>query len=546
MIKIFKSISTLEWRWWSVIVVVMILVTTLPLIYGWLITPVGKVFTAASFAAPNDWFVYYSHITQVLQGKIFFIDLYTSQPHLATFNIFWLIVGLAAKFLKLSPVEAFQFFRVLLMPVFYLVAYLFLSYLFVDRSKRLLGLVMLSVSSGLGFLLLDRLVRFPTIYVNGVVNWPFDLWVYESNTFLTLMSSPHFIASLTLILLVFLFTLLAVDYRQLRYGLASGFCALVLFSFHPFHVLTIFSVIGVYFALLIWQQRRIIWWLVLDYLILLLVASPAILYYLILMQFDQVLNIKAARNLTFTTPPWITFFAYGLLLVFAVWGSYGLFRDRSIKNFKWLFVVVWAVVQLVVIYFPVNYQRRMSEGLHFPLVVLTVVGLFCALAYFRQRPSGLIYQQRYLIGVLLGFLFIASNLFQLAVNFYLYTNPGWLYRLDGEVVEAAEWLAAQADDAVIFNSAGNIINIVPAYSGRRVYVGHGVETPYFGLKQQEVNWFFKTDRSSDIERNFLHRRQIDLLFYGPQEKELGSYDPAGKDYLKEIYANSLVKIYQVL
>ena len=62
MRELIASITKREWRLVSILALVIIIITTVPLIGGWLVTPEGKVFTGIHFAAPNDWFVYYSYI----------------------------------------------------------------------------------------------------------------------------------------------------------------------------------------------------------------------------------------------------------------------------------------------------------------------------------------------------------------------------------------------------------------------------------------------------------------------------------------------------
>ena len=540
--QIYKSVTKGEWRFVTSLILVVIFITTIPLVYGFLTKSAGQVFTGIHFAAPNDWFVYYSHIKQVDQGNFLFKNLFTAEDQQPVLNIFWLGVGLLAKWFNLSAPIAFNLVRIFLIPIFYFVAYLFIAYLFSETKQRKVSILLLSFASGLGFLLIAQIVKYPFNFSGGVFHWPMDLWVPEAITFLTLYYSPHFIASLTLILLIFLLTVLFSENKKFIYSLAAGICALILFFFHPFHVLTVFGVIFVYFLVLVFRGKTLFWALLKHYLVLVLFSLPPVIYYLYFLSSDRVIMQKAIQNLCFTPPFLITLFSFGLLLVLAASGVYFLFKNNRIAR-PWLFVVIWAATQFFLIYFPVNYQRRLSEGLHFPLVALSAFGLFAAYKLMSEKKSQFL-ELRYTILIILILGLVSSNIFALAADLFIYSSQRGLAYLDQATVEAAVWLESVPADKIIFNSADNIINIIPAYAGRRVYAGHGVETPNFGQKQLEVNWFFSQNRPEEIEKKFLAKRKIDYIFYGPAEKSLGQYDPDIKSYLREVYSNSSVEIYE--
>ena len=545
--KIIKTITFREWQLVILLSLFLIIVTTAPIFYGWLIRPEGKVFSGIHFAAPNDWFVYYSYLEQARRGQLLFINQFSSEPQTPTLNIFWLAVGQLGRIFDLTPLVTFQLSRILLIPVLVAMVYVFLATLFTNVSQRAWGLMLVFFSSGLGWLLLNRVVTYPRNFAGGQFNWPMDLWVPEAFTYLTVHYSPHFIGSLILILLIFWLTWLFGESHKISYAVGGGLAGLVLFAFHPFHVLTVFGVIGSYFLVLTIKDKKWRWDLVNYYLIFGLLSAPAILYYFYLLRTDPVIMQKAWQNLTWTTPVWITAFSYGLLLPLSLLGIFKVFKNKSLTN-AWLLVLVWGVVQLLIIYIPVNWQRRMTEGLHLPLALFSLMGFYQIYEWSKAAQSKLarfIYRQRYGLLVLSGLMLVTSNVFQLAVDWYMYTDDRQLSYLEQDLVDAATWLD-QAAGEVVFNSAADIINIVPAYSGKKVYVGHGVETPFFGMKQLEVNWFFRTNRAAAIEKQFLNQRHVDLIFYGPEERRLGDYAPDTKDYLKEVYRNSQVIIYQVL
>jgi hypothetical protein len=263
---------------------------------------------------------------------------------------------------------------------------------------------------------------------------------------------------------------------------------------------------------------------------------------------DPIIFQKALQNNCLTTPLKTTILSYGLLLIFSLAQMINLFISKKINN-KWLFLIVWEVVQFALIYFPINYQRRMTEGLQFPMVILTAINLLILtnICMSRQGYWGkFLYPKRYFFIFIVAIFFVSSNLFELITDVYIYNDKSEFVYVNGNTAEAMEYLKTTDKDSVIFNSAQGILNLLPAYSGRRVYVGHGVETPFFRFKQHEVNWFFSKNRDSLIERNFLVKRKVNYIFYGELEKQLGDYNPETKSYLKKVYSNLEVAIYQVL
>jgi hypothetical protein len=550
--ELIQSITKLEWRFVIFLSGLIIALTILPLLFGWLLTDSREVFTGTHFGSIVDWFVYYAYILQAKSGEWLFSSLFTTEATLPIFNPFWLAVGLLARGLKLSPMVAFNLARIILIPVFLFVAYVFLALIFKEIKTRKLALVILAFSSGWGALLLDRLWRFPSNFVEGQFNIPLDLWVPEANTFLSLYYSPHLVASSALILAIFLLMALFAANRDWRYGLFAGLAALALFSFHPFHVPTVFGVMGAYFAVLVWQEKKIDWRLAGFGLIVLLFSLPSVAYYFYLMKVDLVVRQKVIQNICLTTPLWITIFSYGLL----IWGSLGglwllarkKFDSSKINYAPVVLLAVWAIVQFGLIYAPVNWQRRMTQGLHFPLAVLTSIFLFYLYGQVRQRKNIFavwLNEQRYWLITLVFLLLFITNIFNLLLDGYIYFQKGTYAYLPKSLVAAAKFLQTRPPGQSVFNSSSGIVNFLPAYSGQKVYVGHGVETLYFFQKQKEVEWFFRQNRPESIEKDFLGRRKIDLLLYSSKEKSLGRYDPDSKSYLKLIYSNEDVKIYQV-
>lgn len=533
-----KSISKKEWQLVGLVFLVLTFLTTFSLIYGWLVAPENHTLTNIHFAIPGDVSVYYSFIMQVKQGDYLFANYFGGPEQGRLFNILWLAVGFLARIFDLSALVAFNLARILAMPFLLITLYLLGAYFFAEVKKRQAAFLLLIFSSGFGTFFLDRMVRFPGNYDNGHMNWPMDLWVPELTVFNTIFYSPHFIVSLGFLLLVFLFTFIYGENFKTRYSIYAGLCSLILISFHPFHALTIFIVVGVYFLILSFRAPKDIFYLIKHYAIVALFTFPAAWYYLNLISTDWVMAVREVQNTNPTTPFWITVISFGIFVPAAIAGAYILIKNKKISN-KNLGLIVWAAVHFGVIYLPVIYQRRMVEGLQIPLVLLSVV----AFSHFLSLPK--IKKQATIIIILSLFILPASNVFTLATDVYIFANQRFLAYLDKDLVMGMEWLAKNISKDSLILSEEVVSNLIPGYTARGVYVGHGVETPFYRSRVNEVEWFFANNKDSSTEKRFLSLRSIDYIFYNESTRDLGGYDPDLKDYLTPVFVNQAVTIYQV-
>src|SRR3989338_10887560 len=208
MKALLKTITTSEWRFVCWLTLAVLALTGLPYLYGSWSAPAGTTYDGLHALAPGDVPVYYSYLYQIKAGEVLVKDLFTDEPQpLGTFNVWWFLVGTVARWLNLSLPLAFQLSRLLMIPVFTAVAYVFLSYVFRQPARRKLALVFLLFSSGLGV----YAAGLPDTVASSsaeVYAWPIDLWITEAITFNALYQTSHFIASITLMLLIFLLMLL--------------------------------------------------------------------------------------------------------------------------------------------------------------------------------------------------------------------------------------------------------------------------------------------------------------------------------------------------
>lgn len=550
MKKLLATISHQEWRFVALLTLAVLILTGLPYLYGYLSASAGTIYNGLHALSPGDIPVYYSYIDQVKGGSLLVKDLFTSEPQpLGMLNVWWLLVGLVARLVNLSVPLAFQLARLAMIPVFTVVAYLFLAYFFSQPGQRKLALFFLLFSSGVGVYAAAGLD--PVAFADaGAYHWPIDLWLTEANTFSTLYQTSHFIASITLMLLIFLLTLLAWEQRRIAYAFISGLLALFYFNFHPFYWPVIFGALGLNLLVMTWRAGRILWREAGYLALIFLLSLPAVLYHAWLLNQSAVISQRALQNIT-TISPWpFVLLGYGLLWPGFIVGLIFAVHQRLLSQ-RLGFLLVWFIVTVSLIYSSFPFHSRFTEGLHVILVIFTIVGLVGIWEYGRLKLKPKVFNFWFGNWALWLMLFLGfgcvSNIFSLARDLYYFTaKPGFIREvlyLTTDVESAMAWLRDQPADAVL--AAEIPSKFIPSFSGQTVYAAHGIETLYFEAKQPLVFWFYADNTNDRAKRQFLLDRQIGYIFYSDYERQLGSFNPAGKDYLELVFDRPGAQVYRV-
>jgi hypothetical protein len=564
--QLYQSITRQEWKkvfLWSIII---IFITTLPIAYGYFNTPDGRALSGLHALTPIDMNVYYSYLEQVKQGRYIFVDLFAdNKQNPLIFNIFWLGAGFLGKIFNLNNILTFQLTRIILIFIFTFVIYLFISYFFVNKTKRQTTLIFILFSSGIGAILAPVLEKF-VFEGYGYYHWPLDLWVPEAITFLTLFHMPHFIASLILIILIFLFVLLSWennhplsggDKRGLRYEIYAGLCALILSQFHPFHLPTVFGVLSGYFAYLCFVNRKILWLKLRPLLILFLFTIPNLIYHFYILN-DPIIRQRALQNVCLTPIWWLTLVGFGFLVPLAIVGVYFIFTNQSDEKSgeinKYHFLIIWLIIQTLLIYSPNPLQRRMSEGLHIVLSLLAVIALF-ALSQKKNSPTKMgkmiayFYKNKIFLTIIFIVFFTFSNFFNIARDILFYYQENIYLYLPTAKQQAFSWIKNNTVNNSIFLAHPNTNNFIAGNTGRFVYAGHTTETPFYEVKANQTRWFFEGNTGDEKKRDFLKQNNIDYIYYSDWEKFYSKnkrqFNPSEKNYLKLVYNNDLVQIYKV-
>lgn len=528
--------SRKEWRWVFGIAALVMAVTSIPPLFGlWFARTHGLEWKGTQFLSPGDTAFYLSYIEQAKEGRWLFQNMFTTEQMMPVLNILWLPIGIAARLFALTPIAAYHSARLALIPLLAAAAYLFIARVYADSTRRSWAYGLFMLASGWG---MYYSIGFGPGKGALSYEWPVDLWVAESNAFMSMLYSPHFIASFALIILSFHLLLRAFETRRTLYAAFSGLAAMVLFQFHPFHVPVLYAVPAIFLFASAFQKklRRD---MIVSYLFFLVISFPSVLYQLSVLG-DPLWRAISAANRTPTPSLLHVLLGFGLLSFLWFFG----YRKEA-GSLRADFLAAWIVVQGLLIYAPVPFQRRMLEGLEFPLAVLAVPALLAAYRWYSSKMRNdrpfIIVSATFIVCVL----FLPSTVSTLvrSVDVYAKNDPPLFYWTTDEST-ALDWLEENtpADSSVL--SAADTGNGIVGWASRRVYAGHWAGTPFIGSKIADIAFFYGPSDSMD-RIAFLLANEIDYVYWGRSERKYGG-DPGQSAFLNEVFSKGEIVIFEVL
>ena len=513
--ELLRSVSRRERVVVALVSVAIMAVTSIPALFGWahgLAT--GREFTGLQALSPGDLAVYLSYIDQGKRGAVLFENTFTTEFSPPALNVLWFGVGLLARTFDLSALAAYHVARVALIPAFAAAAYALCAFFFHEARHRLSAFFLFMTASGVGALLGRWFSGEGS--ARGTFERPIDLWVGEANAFLSSGYSPHFVASWALFLAAMLLFLFALERRRQSHAIAAGVAGALLFQFHPFHAPTLLAVFAGFLA---WHgaRRTLAFSHVISLAIFAASAAPMVAYHYILSHTDAAAASLLDANVTLTPSVAHIVFGFG---AFAFLAPIGYLLSRRGEWRQWStergYLAVWAVVQFAMAYAPLTFQRRLLEGLQFPLVALSVP----AFAYAWQRLSKFPFLVP-LAAVPAALLLFFSSFHNVAANVGFYrTNSPPIFYFSVAESDALRWLRAATPQDAVFFSGFETGNMVGGWADRRVYAGHWVNTAHITVKQQRVAWFF-TAATARERQEFFSANGISHVIIGRSEKTRG-------------------------
>ena len=533
--NIYKKITRTEWRLVCITILFLIIVTSIPYILGIVFAPENTTYTGLHAVSPGDGYIYYSYIEQVKEGNILLQRLVTTYD--TPRNIIspvWVSVGFLAKVLDLSPSVAFHVARVLSIPFLVLVLYLCIAFFIQKRIYRGIALLLACFAGGLGAFFITLLLPFFTTQ-EFYYNWPIDLWVSEAHMFTSMLQSPHFIWSWTLLLSAMLCMALLYKTQKWKYSIYAGIVSGALCVFHPYHCVTFAVFVAVWIVIEYISTRHMPWKMIMQSSVVGLCILPSVLYYIYVLSTDWVTAQHALHNITTTPSLLYVVVGFGLPFLFALYGLKHVYKKPEHK-----FIVIWFITHMCLIYLPLAFQRRLLQGVQFPMIILAVYGCMYVIQKYKMHVNKFVY---IVIGSVV--LCVGTSVFHLVRDSMLfYEHHSWFY-ITNDAHSAYNWIENNTDkDATFINPITQHQAGISAFAARKVFVGHSHETPFYTSNIEWTKWIYMSNTNDLHKHDFLKRNNIDYLYYEKNHPSI-IYKPDEKSYLIKVYDNTTVSLYKV-
>lgn len=544
-----QSLGKREWLAALIVALSVTLVIAVPYMLGYVLSGAESEFTGL-IMNPEDSNSYFAKMLQGYNGHWLYKIPFTSEEHDAAFlGGFYLLMGHLSRLFGISLDLTWHLSRALFGVLLFMTSFFFIAGFLPDRRERWTAYLLTILGSGLGWLL----------FIAGQTTWlgafPIDFKMPEAHLFFTALAFPHVALGTTLLMISFYFLLLALQSKEWTFILISGLANLAIGIAYPFLIYLVALTSGIYWASRAVASRKILWKEAGTIVLPLIITAPLYIYYAYTYQINDVYRSWAEQAVT-ESPPFPHYLvSYGPLILLALLPVLKRKRtdtSRGSSTFLW----TWVIAALILIYAPINPQRRFVQGVQVPLTILATIGLFkVGLPWLLQTKTfkKLAARPRYSTTGLERLSLMALISFMAISNIYILGStsvttaiqqPFPFFRSLDET-EAVEWLRANGEQEGVVFSAYETGNYIASHAGNPVWVGHWAETVGWADKIYIVEQFFSASSNDRWRQQLLEQHNINYVWHGALEKQVGDFEPDQAQYLNPVYRGQYTTIYKV-
>ena len=424
-------------------------------------------------------------------GEWLFTTPYTAYPQMKFFAFFpYLLLGKLTSNpgQTIQLMSLFQLFRWAGIVFLIFETFHFSSIFVKDRNTSFLITVLLVLGGGLGWLA----IIFP-----GIVNHRMPLEFYSPETFgyLSVFSLPHLLFARAFLYKSFR-TLLSIEDKPIfskKPFLLSGIWLFLSGIFQPINLFIGWFVIGVFFLVKSIRERSYLIYIK-KYIFWIIPASPLFFYNFFSFLFDPYLSTWQNQNRIISPPVIDYLLAYGLgILILILVYKKGL--SQQINNR--LFLNIWIFLIPVLIYFPINIQRRLTEG------VWLCFCIYIAIYIMANKKVSL--------RILLFTVFILSTLLFTAGSLQAVQHVDSPIYSSKSIIQVGNYLQNEVEVGDVVLAPFDESNLLPAHVPIRVITGHGPESKNLIEITEKLDHFFQGELSQKQTQEFLELFKVKFV-----------------------------------
>lgn len=507
----------------------------------------------------TDYNFYLSRIREGWEGRWTVVERYTSEPHAGTFlQIFYLFLGRISRFIPdtyFAVVASYHIARLVMSGVLLMMIAAFTRFIFAKKPffwQVAAFLIVVTASTWPIFVTMSN----ASLRFGGYMPWWTIIDSLQRTSFL-----PHILAGQILIL--FLFWAGANEAVLAKKGnwMVLGLCALALGTvFPPGYILVGagYGFLSIYRSISYrhWDKQTA------GRVVILVLGLPSLIGLQLLLRdypWKRLVEFDALHPTVFPLLDYVK--ALGPTLPMGLIGCIiAIFRREKIMEGVIAWIFAWLGLLIGFSLFPMQSALRWTEvAVHIPLGIASAYAFYVLFERFylqkKRKQLGSVFILSIPITVILsGFgTMYSSGLWQkdfidqkIRAGYPVISMNNYIVYPVKSFMDAIQYMNYAIPQSSVVLSLLTSGNYIPAYAGKRVYVGHD-STIFKEQKTEEALAFFRMSMKTGDARAFLFTKNITHVFFGPEEQQAAG----GRDllsvypFLQLMYNNGEVSIFSV-